>query len=190
MESIFHKAAQDKGYRVYNAVGPTNRMLAGWHWIKDGERRGSPHHYEGALKAFMGCCISRNIDVTPFLDDFTRHYLIAAMWTEEESIGVCTLHSFHFDTLHAAWLDCQKFQIENADDLAVAYEEYTESGAAAHPDTGSPGACAGHDFWLSRNGHGTGFWDRGLTVGEALHTAARAMGEVYLYKERGKVRHG
>lgn len=28
---------------------------------------------------------------------------------------------------------------------------------------------AGSDFWLTRNGHGTGFWDRGLgTVGEAL----------------------
>ena len=25
---------------------------------------------------------------------------------------------------------------------------------------------AGHDFWLTRNGHGTGFWDRPETYGE------------------------
>jgi len=25
-------------------------------------------------------------------------------------------------------------------------------------------AQAGHDFWLTRNGHGTGFWDRGDEV--------------------------
>jgi hypothetical protein len=26
----------------------------------------------------------------------------------------------------------------------------------------------GHDLWLTRNGHGTGFWDRGLPDGEGL----------------------
>lgn len=28
--------------------------------------------------------------------------------------------------------------------------------------------CAGHDFWLTRNGHGTGFWDGRGVVGEFL----------------------
>lgn len=36
---------------------------------------------------------------------------------------------------------------------------------------------AGHDFWLTRNGHGAGFWDRGLgDVGEKLSAAARLCG--------------
>lgn len=40
----------------------------------------------------------------------------------------------------------------------------------------------GHDFWLSRNGHGTGFWDRGLgAVGERLHDAAKHIGQCDLY---------
>jgi hypothetical protein len=40
---------------------------------------------------------------------------------------------------------------------------------------------AGHDFWLSRNGHGAGFWDRGLSrVGDALHDLAKAYGPVDL----------
>ena len=42
---------------------------------------------------------------------------------------------------------------------------------------------AGHDFWLTRNGHGTGFWDRPEIYGE--HNAKRftkvseSFGEAY-----------
>lgn len=36
---------------------------------------------------------------------------------------------------------------------------------------------AGHDFWLSRNGHGAGFWDRGYgKTGERLHEASKPYG--------------
>jgi hypothetical protein len=43
-------------------------------------------------------------------------------------------------------------------------------------------SAVGHDLWLTRNGHGTGFWDRGLgDVGERLACAARRMGESDLY---------
>lgn len=40
----------------------------------------------------------------------------------------------------------------------------------------------GHDFWLTRNRHGTGFWDRGLgAVGQKMTDLARPFGEVDLY---------
>ncbi len=40
----------------------------------------------------------------------------------------------------------------------------------------------GYDFWLTRNHHGAGFWDRGLgELGERLTRAANAYGEAYLY---------
>jgi hypothetical protein len=40
----------------------------------------------------------------------------------------------------------------------------------------------GHDFWLTRNGHGAGFWDRGLgEAGERLSAMARPYGESHLY---------
>ncbi len=44
----------------------------------------------------------------------------------------------------------------------------------------------GHDFWLSRNRHGSGFWDRDEDVyskelGQKLHEIAIAKGEVDLY---------
>lgn len=39
----------------------------------------------------------------------------------------------------------------------------------------------GHDFWLTRNRHGAGFWDRGLDVlGDRLTAAAHAYGEASL----------
>jgi hypothetical protein len=33
-------------------------------------------------------------------------------------------------------------------------------GYGSHPDAGSPEAAFGHDFYLTRQGHGCGFWDR------------------------------
>lgn len=40
----------------------------------------------------------------------------------------------------------------------------------------------GHDFWLTRAGHGAGFWDRGLgEVGDKLSDAARAFGNLDPY---------
>jgi hypothetical protein len=40
----------------------------------------------------------------------------------------------------------------------------------------------GHDFWLTRNRHGAGFWDRELgEAGDQLTAAAQAYGESYLY---------
>jgi len=42
---------------------------------------------------------------------------------------------------------------------------------------------AGHDFWLTRNGHGVGFWDReelyGKSSAETLTKIAQRFGETY-----------
>lgn len=38
------------------------------------------------------------------------------------------------------------------------------------------------DFWLTRNGHGVGFWDRDVgAVGDRLTKACKKFGETYLY---------
>lgn len=40
----------------------------------------------------------------------------------------------------------------------------------------------GHDFWLTRNRHGAGFWDRGLgELGKTLTSFAHFYGSSYLY---------
>jgi|11BtaG_2_1085332.scaffolds.fasta_scaffold00312_30 hypothetical protein len=42
---------------------------------------------------------------------------------------------------------------------------------------------AGHDFWLTRNGHGAGFWDKpevyGETYAEKFTKIAESFGEAY-----------
>ena len=49
---------------------------------------------------------------------------------------------------------------------------------------------AGHDFWLTRNGHGVGFWetsDWAAVAGEQLDNASRAFGEYYLFAQDGEI---
>jgi hypothetical protein len=61
--------------------------------------------------------------------------------------------------------DCQQFRRQNRKLLAGLDE-----------------AQCGHDFWLTRNGHGTGYWDRGYPaeIGEQLTKACEASGECNL----------
>jgi hypothetical protein len=72
--------------------------------------------------------------------------------------------------------------VHHADPRALAFWE-TELGAGQ----------IGHDFWLTRNGHGAGFWDRfsagiGASFGRHLTEKAKAYGESYLYAgDDGKV---
>ena len=48
----------------------------------------------------------------------------------------------------------------------------------------------GHDFWLTRNRHGAGFWDRGLgDKGKKLTNIAHSFGSVDPYVDyEGKIR--
>lgn len=50
----------------------------------------------------------------------------------------------------------------------------------------SPDECAGHDLWLTRNGHGVGFWARDVPealkdLQDELDDLAKAMDEYNLY---------
>lgn len=121
------------------------------------------------------------------LDDFTRHYLVAALWASTTSSAdmpepldaYFTIDDIGPNFLNKAIEDCRDFQRQQHHLLARAYAFYIENGNAAHPDAGSPEACAGHDFWLTRGRHGAGFWDRGMgELGQLLTDAAHAAGEV------------
>jgi hypothetical protein len=116
------------------------------------------------------------------LDTFTRAYIECALWvTNDESDkqgGVPLARNYGIENIEPEALarivaDCKQFQEANAADLAqYTHVEYT------------PDAMGGYDYFLTRNGHGTGFWDRislPEAVGERLTAAARAAGEVYFY---------
>lgn len=94
-----------------------------------------------------------------------------------------TPEDFTPETAETMREDCARFIRENAADLAA----YAEERAGLE---WSAASLAGHDFWLTRNHHGAGFWDRGLSeeLGERLTAAAQAFGTVDLYTgDDGKI---
>lgn len=126
-------------------------------------------------------------DIAPFVDDFTMGYIEAMFFTapngdnsdSQDLSGASTL-DLAVVTILRIMKDCAEFRNSlptdhvgrTALDMAVTYAptDYTESKA-------------GQDFWFTRNGHGTGYEDRGLgPVGDTLVAAARKYGEITLYR--------
>ena len=57
-----------------------------------------------------------------------------------------------------------------------------QAGPLAHYSEMFGMEYAGHDFWLTKNGHGAGFWDRGIgETGRALTDAAHVYGSTDLF---------
>ena len=101
------------------------------------------------------------------LDAFTAAYIEAIYFTEtgdsDQPSQEIEMSGELRDTIIA---ECAEWQADNAKLLAEAYER-----------VGYDEARAGHDFWLTRNGHGAGFWCRdelkGDSLGERLSLASR-----------------
>lgn len=108
------------------------------------------------------------------MDSFTRQYIATALWSstdESTPQGGEPLDRNYSESdlapsaLRAMTTDCERFQATYWDDIAHRTED------------------AGHDFWLTRNGHGAGFWDGDWPedVGARLTAAAKSFGECDLY---------
>ena len=71
-----------------------------------------------------------------------------------------------------------------AADCKAFYEAHsaTWAGQNLRVDVGPDDDCAGHDFWLNRNGHGCGFWDGDWAepAASVLSEAAKQFGEFHL----------
>jgi hypothetical protein len=106
------------------------------------------------------------------MNPFLQAYIFAAIWSTIDDNGEPLDVNYSANDLAPEALkrmekDCNDFQKANADTLQAS---------------GLSDEQAGHDFWLTRNGHGTGFWDRGIGEnGEKLTEAADAYGECNLY---------
>lgn len=111
------------------------------------------------------------------LDPFTIGFLVAALWSSNDESddnggepldANYSIHDFTKEALVDLAADCERFQEENADALSA---------------TGADDEQLGHDYWLTRNGHGTGFWDRDYpkTAEKKLTEASERAGEVNLY---------
>ncbi len=91
------------------------------------------------------------------LDAFTQGYVTAMFWTDGDQVdadedgrngGRVSFAELAPDSLARIIAECAEWQDANAALLQLAYDQdYSEERA-------------GHDYWLTRNGHGAGFWCR------------------------------
>ena len=102
---------------------------------------------------------------------FLDAYIAVALWSSTNDSGTPFDETYTTGDLSGELLDqmiedCAAF-IAKAD---LSDERFTQ---------------AGHDFWLTRNGHGSGFWDRPEVYGEEkareLTALAESFGHVDLY---------
>jgi hypothetical protein len=111
------------------------------------------------------------------LDEFTKQYLNTALWSTNdnttESGGYPLDDNYSIEdcapeTIERAIADCTAFQTANAKLIAQSGRSDTD---------------VAHDFWLTRNHHGAGFWDGDYPapIGKALTAAAHIWGEIDLY---------
>jgi hypothetical protein len=126
------------------------------------------------------------------IDAFLAGYTQCAVWSSTDPDTETPLDDKYSaadideHTLAEMRLDCAAF-------LRANYEELIRLGELTGRDMGSHG----HDFWLTRNGHGTGYWDRYFEaepadrdeaekIGKRL-TAASKQGERYLIPNGDKL---
>lgn len=125
------------------------------------------------------------------IETITKHYLISLLWTmpgddECENPGDdVDLSDLPEETIEHSRQDVIEFVNACGALFDQAMECYDE-GYGQHQDAGSAEAAFGHDFTLTRNHHGVGFWDRdseGLprVLGDALTKVCEAFPSVDLY---------
>lgn len=112
------------------------------------------------------------------LDQFANAYVTCALRASE--LDEYTVDDIHPDTLAKMTTDCKDFANELSQRLfdAVTLLDGWEQ--------------AGHDFSLTRNGHGAGFWDGDWPddIGRMLTEEADTYGEFTLYVgDDGKIHH-
>lgn len=106
------------------------------------------------------------------LENFIKGYLEAALFTsndlsDDTPLDKLTISDFSPEALARAKKDCDLF---------------VRAGKEFLDEAKMDDAAAGHDFWLTRNGHGAGFWDRDLgDVGDRLTELCKFFGETDLY---------
>jgi hypothetical protein len=123
-----------------------------------------------------GCDAPTAYGAESILETFRDAYCDAAVWTEiydptGEGQGT-PLDSIGFDR--------DDFTAEALELITADCEDFISSEIRLL--AGLEVSQAGHDFWLTRNGHGAGFWDRGHgRIGDELAEACRPYGKAYVH---------
>lgn len=111
--------------------------------------------------------------------EFLAGYVVALLWSSTDEVNGETVNLDNYELSTAGGdrcrADCLAFFKANAADLQAAAQLYVSH----HGSTGYE--MAGHDFALTRNGHGAGFWDGDLpeALGARLTESAKKAGECW-----------
>jgi hypothetical protein len=115
------------------------------------------------------------------MSDMLKAYIETALWssTGDDDQPLDKTHGIEDiapATLEQMEADCKAFE-------ETATQWLTNENMLVSERGGSVMARAGHDFWLTRNGHGAGFWDGDWArdAGIALTNIAKPFGSVDLY---------
>lgn len=106
------------------------------------------------------------------IETIVKHALIAWLWSEIDHDGNPMDDDYNIDDV----ADCERE--EWISEIESFVEVAQENGWFENMEDSQ----IGHDFTLTRNGHGVGFWDRGLgEVGDKLTALCKPFGEVSAY---------
>lgn len=108
--------------------------------------------------------------------DVVNAHLATMLWTNTKPDPEGSDHNGYFEDDYGPQDATQELAQTIAQDLETCpvelLKEYLQSNSAEQ---------FGHDMSLTRDGHGTGFWDRGLgKLGEALTAWANGLGELHV----------
>ena len=113
--------------------------------------------------------------INGLVDEVLWGYIQAILWAESDDNDDpleknYTFESFAPESMAAMRKDCSRFLAQNAADIGDRLEE------------------AGSDLWLTRNEHGSGFWDGDWEdAGQRLTDASKKCGLRYAYLAGGKI---
>lgn len=117
----------------------------------------------------------RNSPLCPFL----QSYWETALWSSTDEDGRPLDEDFEVEDI---------VRDQNYEDAAASAISFIEGNTSALEEADLSDEAAGHNHWLTQNGHGAGFWDLGLgKLGDRLTRASKAYGSVDLYTHNGKV---
>lgn len=112
------------------------------------------------------------------LSTMAKAYLGTALWSSTNNLDPnggfpldndFDLYDLTDESLKRANQDCEDF-LEMCEEKGISLDDFDDEQL-------------GHDFWLTRNGHGAGFWDGDYPreIGQALSKIAHSFGSCDLY---------
>lgn len=104
-----------------------------------------------------------------YLEDMVRGYIVCALWSSVDYDDVSLDRDYTPEDLSR---DARNVSISDCKAFMNAHWDIVQKYSAEH---------VGHDFWLSRNGHGSGFFDGDGDDYRSLQPMAKTYGSVYLY---------